>query len=87
VVPKLWGAPLPGGRCKSSGLASFFYEEHIYFERNIDAGRNIYFGKHFAWLKYFTYQLVPILAPNYKQNILSPAKVSFLYRNTPTNKN
>jgi hypothetical protein len=24
----------------------------------------------FAWLKYFTYQLVPVLAPNYKQHIL-----------------
>jgi hypothetical protein len=35
---------------------------------------NIYFGRHFACLKYFTYHLVPVLAPNYKQNILSPAK-------------
>jgi hypothetical protein len=26
-------------------------------------------------LKYFTYQLVPVLAPSYKQHILSPAKV------------
>jgi hypothetical protein len=26
----------------------------------------------------FTYHLVPVLAPNYKQHILSPAKVSFL---------
>jgi hypothetical protein len=31
----------------------------------------------FAWLKYFIYQLVTILAPNYKQHILSPAKVNF----------
>jgi hypothetical protein len=34
-------------------------------------------GRHLAWLKYlyFTYHLVvPILAPNYKQHILSPAK-------------
>jgi hypothetical protein len=30
----------------------------------------------FARLEYFTYRLVPILAPNYKQHILSPAKVS-----------
>jgi hypothetical protein len=29
----------------------------------------------FAWLKYFTYHPVPVLAPNYKQHILSPAKV------------
>jgi hypothetical protein len=36
---------------------------------------NIYFGRHFAWFKYFTYHLVPLLAPNYKQNILSLAKV------------
>jgi hypothetical protein len=30
---------------------------------------------HFAWLKYFTHPLVPVLAPNYKQHILSPAEV------------
>jgi hypothetical protein len=29
----------------------------------------------FAWLKYFTYHSVPVLAPNYKQHILSPANV------------
>jgi hypothetical protein len=37
--------------------------------------KNIYFGKHFDWLKYFTYHLVLVLAPNYKQHILSPAEV------------
>jgi hypothetical protein len=35
----------------------------------------MYFDSHFAWLQYFTYRLVPVLAPNYKQNILSPAKI------------
>jgi hypothetical protein len=34
------------------------------------------FNRHFAWLKYFTYHLVLVLAPNYKQHILSPAKVT-----------
>jgi hypothetical protein len=34
-----------------------------------------YFDRQFAWLKYFTYHLVPVLAPSYKQHILSPAKV------------
>jgi hypothetical protein len=40
-------------------------------------GRKIkyYFGRHFAWFKYFTYHLVPALAPKYKQHILSPATV------------
>jgi hypothetical protein len=33
------------------------------------------FGRHFAWLKYFTHPLVPVLAPNYKQHILSPALI------------
>jgi hypothetical protein len=28
-----------------------------------------------AWLKYLTYHLVPVLAPNYKQHSLSPAEV------------
>jgi hypothetical protein len=33
-----------------------------------------YFDRHFAWLKYFTYHLQPVLALNYKQHILSPDK-------------
>jgi hypothetical protein len=37
--------------------------------------KNIYFDRHFAWLTYFTYDLVPVLAPNYNQHILSPAKL------------
>jgi hypothetical protein len=28
-----------------------------------------------TWLKYFTYHLVPVLAPNYRQHILSPAEL------------
>jgi hypothetical protein len=35
----------------------------------------IHYDRHFAWLKYFTNRLVPVLAPNYKQHILSPAEV------------
>jgi hypothetical protein len=35
----------------------------------------MYFDMDFAWLKYFTYCLVLVLAPNYKQHILSPAEV------------
>jgi hypothetical protein len=34
----------------------------IYFERNMGERQNIYFSRHFAWLKYFTYRLVPVLA-------------------------
>jgi hypothetical protein len=36
---------------------------------------DMYFGKHFARSKYFTYLLVPVLAANCKQHILSPAEV------------
>jgi hypothetical protein len=36
----------------------------------------MYFGRYFAWKKHFTYHLVLILAPNYKQHILSPAEVT-----------
>jgi hypothetical protein len=39
------------------------------------AMEKIYFDRHFAWLKYITYRLVPVLAPNIKQHILSPAEV------------
>jgi hypothetical protein len=69
------------------GGSSCLYQRYIYFDRNTDALLSTYFGRHFAWLKYFTYHLVPILAPNYKHGILSPAEVSFLCRNTPTDKN
>jgi D-alanyl-lipoteichoic acid acyltransferase DltB (MBOAT superfamily) len=48
----------------------------IFVLNEIWARDKIYFGRHFAWLKYFTYQLVQVLAPNYEQHILSPAKVS-----------
>jgi hypothetical protein len=43
-----------GGRCWSSGEggARFFYEGHIYFERNVGAYLNTYFGKLFVLLKY-----------------------------------
>jgi hypothetical protein len=54
-----------------SGGTSCFYEGHIYFERNTDTRQNIYFGRKFAWLKYFTYHLVPVPALNYKQRMLS----------------
>jgi hypothetical protein len=34
---------------------------------------------YFAWLKYFTHPLVPVLAPKYNQRILSLAKVRKVY--------
>jgi hypothetical protein len=34
-----------------------------------------YFDRLFAWLKYYIYHLISILAPKYKQHILSPANV------------
>jgi hypothetical protein len=34
-----------------------------------------YFGRDFAWLKYFVYHLVPLRAPNFKQQILYPTEV------------
>jgi hypothetical protein len=50
----------------------------MFILNEIGAQGKTYFGSHFAWLKYFTYHLVPVLAPNYKQHILSPTEVSFL---------
>jgi hypothetical protein len=51
----------------------------IFILNEIQVKGIIYFGRHFAWLKCFTYHLVPVLAPNYKQHILSLAEVSFLW--------
>jgi hypothetical protein len=69
-VPKLWSAPLGGASC--------LFEGYIYFERNLGSGLNMY-GRHFAWLKYFTYRLVPVLAPKYNLHILSLAEVRKVY--------
>jgi hypothetical protein len=57
--------------------ARVVYMRDIYFELNMDT-HYIYIGRNFTWLKYSTYHLVPVLTPNYKQHILSPAKVTFL---------
>jgi hypothetical protein len=35
----------------------------------------MYFDRHFAWFKHFTSRIVPVLAANYKQHGLVPAKV------------
>jgi hypothetical protein len=67
------GRPV-GGTVGPLGGRVFLYTGHIYFERNMDARQNIYLYKHFAWFKYFTYHLVPVLAPNYKQRILLSAE-------------
>jgi hypothetical protein len=65
-------------------------EGNDHFEINVGARYNIYFARHLVWLTYFTCHLllVPVLAPNYKQHILSPAKVAFFRcHNTPNIKN
>jgi hypothetical protein len=72
-VLKLWGVLGPlWGRvvCKRDIfiLNEIWTQDKIY----------IYVSRHFSWLKYCTYHSVSILAPNYKQHILSPAKVRFL---------
>jgi hypothetical protein len=66
--------PPPEGDADPLGGTFFIWRTYLFWTKY---GRriNIYFGKHFAWLKYFTYHLVPVLTPNYKQHILSPAKV------------
>jgi hypothetical protein len=72
----MWGPPHPG-HCWSSvgeGGSSCLYEGHTYFERNLSQDKT-YFGTHPAWLKGFTYHLVPVLVPIYKQHILSSAKL------------
>jgi hypothetical protein len=47
------------------GWASCFCEIHIYFERIMGTRQNMYFDTHFAWLKYFAYHLVPVLAAHF----------------------
>jgi hypothetical protein len=75
-VPKLWGAPPPGGAVVPlGGDASCLCEGHIYFERIVGAIQNVHFDRHFTRLKYFPYHSVPVLAPNCKHHILSLTKI------------
>jgi hypothetical protein len=60
-VRKLWGALLV-----LWGGSGRLYAWNIYFQRNMGARWNIYFDMHFAWLKYFTYRLIPALARRLK---------------------
>jgi hypothetical protein len=48
---------------------------NIFIWDEIWAKSKIHIDRHFAWLKYFPYHLVPVLASNYKQHNLSRAKV------------
>jgi hypothetical protein len=54
----------------------------MFISREIWVQGKIYIliGTLFAWFKYFTYRLVQLVAPNYKQHILSPAKVRRVLR-------
>jgi hypothetical protein len=65
----VWRPPLGGRFCSSLGWGGAFILNEI--------GQNT-FGRHFAWLKSFTYHSVTVLAPNYKQHILSPAKIKIV---------
>jgi hypothetical protein len=56
-------SPRGGGGC----MWTFILNE-------VRAKHKTYF-RHSAWMKYVTYHLVPVLDPNYKQHILSSAKV------------
>jgi hypothetical protein len=74
----MWGA-LPGGRCLSPGWARVVCIRNIFILNEIWTQNKIYSVRLLAWLKYFTYHSGPVLAPNYKQHILSPAEVRKLY--------
>jgi hypothetical protein len=65
-----WGTPPPKG-----GGRQGYCMRDIFILNEIWAQGKIYILVGAAWLKYFTYHLVPVLAPSYKQHILSPAKV------------
>jgi hypothetical protein len=72
-----YGTRFPWGAPSVLWGPQFYYTTGIFILNEIWHKINIYFGEHFACLKYFTYHLllVPVLAPNYKQHILSPATV------------
>jgi hypothetical protein len=63
------------GALLSSGAHELFVWGTCLFKTKYWLKIKYIFGRHFAWFKYFTYCLVPVLTPNYKQHILLPAKV------------
>jgi hypothetical protein len=73
-VMKLWGAPPGGADGPHVGRELIVWGIYM-FSMKYECKVKYTFWQTFAWLKYFTYQLVPVLAPNYKQHILSPAEV------------
>jgi hypothetical protein len=79
MILKLCPPPSRGKARLVLGRASLLYEGHLFrtkYERKV---KYVYFGRHFAWLKYITYRLVPVPAPNYKHRTLSPAKVMKIF--------
>jgi hypothetical protein len=71
LAPPMGGLLVPWG----GGLRELFVWGTYLFYTKYGCKVNIYFGRKFVCLKYFTCQLVPVLAPNYKQHILSLAKL------------
>jgi hypothetical protein len=65
--------------CLSSGEGGELIVRGTFILNEIRVQGKIHFDWHFTWLKYFTYRLVAVLAPNYKPHILSPAKVRKVY--------
>jgi hypothetical protein len=56
------GGALPGGVPLVIWVSRVDYIRDIYTLNEIWV-QGTYFDRHFAWLKYFTYNLVPVLAP------------------------
>jgi hypothetical protein len=79
MVLKLWGAPLGGAVVPRRGEAVVCIR-NIFILNEIRAQDKIYiFWEALPLVKIFYLSpLVPVLAPNYKQHISSPAKVRFL---------
>jgi hypothetical protein len=60
---------IPVGPVRGGGGGSCLNERNIFFEPHMGPIKNLHLGRHFA------YHLVPVLAVNYKQHILSPSNV------------
>jgi hypothetical protein len=78
------GARSPRGDVGPLGVGRELFVWGTFILNEVRAQHKTYVFRHFAWLKYFTYHVIPVLlSPNCKQQILSSDKLRKLCYSLP----